>query len=208
MLWLDRLKYNLDTNKTQLTIERNIQVWWSISAGSCRPRPCAAAWCPEGGWRSGERSWTPACRSVFASWTGSSTAGPSCRSGMFPGSGSTGPRDKRTDRQTDRSKCERCSAHLRPVLFVQCPPTFWCSPMALKPGDFMWCPQQPSQSWDSAKKAKTREDRDQSFNNNNKRETKLLKLNAKNSWGIKKNSHWLSSPSKWTLPFLNKNGYK
>lgn len=103
MLWLDRLKYNLDTNKTQLTIERNIQVWWSISAGSCRPRPCAAAWCPEGGWRSGERSWTPACRSVFASWTGSSTAGPSCRSGMFPGSGSTGPRDKRTDRQTEAS---------------------------------------------------------------------------------------------------------
>lgn len=81
--------------------------------------------------------------------------------------------------RTDRSKCESRWAHFRPALSVQCPPTFWCSPMALKPGDFMWCPQQPSQSWLSAKKNKTREDRDQSFNNN-KRETKFLKLKAKN----------------------------
>lgn len=25
--------------------------------------------------------------------------------------------------------------------------TFWCSARVLKHGDFMWCPQQPSQSW-------------------------------------------------------------
>lgn len=177
ILWLDGLKYNLDTNKTQLTTERNVQVWWSISAGSCHPRPCAAAWCPEGGWRSGERSWTPAYRSVFASWTSSSTAGPSCQSGTFPGSGSAGPREKRTE------------ASVRVVQLI------WglrclCS-VLLPSGAPRWpwsqetscgVPSSPASRGFLWKKTKMREGRDQLFNNNKKRETKLLKLNAKNSW--------------------------
>lgn len=45
------------------------------------------------------------------------------------------------------------------VVFVQFP-TFWCSPRALKPGDFIWCPQQPSQSWLSTRTTPTTNDFD------------------------------------------------
>ena len=69
---------------------KNIQVWWSISAGTLHPpRPCGAVWCPEEEWRCGGKSWTPVSQSEPASWRGSSTDGPSCRSERFLGSGST-----------------------------------------------------------------------------------------------------------------------
>lgn len=46
----------------------NIQVWWSISAGSrSPPRPYGAAWYPEEEQRSEEKSRTLVCQSDFAS---------------------------------------------------------------------------------------------------------------------------------------------
>lgn len=48
--------------------------------------------------------------------------------------------------------CSQHTFHLRGRGQPTTSPTFWCSRMALKPGDFMWWPQQPSQSLLSAGK--------------------------------------------------------